>query len=260
MSETGCSRSQYEADLALTVHNRAKLYRNTNLLYWYEKLYRDQFRNLASPETLRILEIGSGVSPLQQFYPNVLTSDVLELEYLDLVFDCHAIDEVPELHDKTFDAITLTNVLHHLRNPLEFLRRAAVKLKRGGKLIATEPYFSILSTPIFKYLHHESVDFSIAKPELAKGGGPLANANIAIPWLMFVKNPSWVQQLRDIYDFTDNSLRTFTSLSYMGTGGISHRIPLPSWIYRLLFQIDLSLSRALPRVCASFFTVTLIRK
>ena len=51
------------------------------------------------------------------------------------------------------------NVLHHLNNPIRFLNRAASKLKPPGKVIGTEPFFSLLSTPIFKYLHHEPVDF-----------------------------------------------------------------------------------------------------
>ena len=84
---------------------------------------------------------------------------MLDLDYLDLVFDCHEIDKLDAIKDNSLDVITLTNVLHHLKSPIEFLNRAASKLKSGGKVIATEPFFSALSTLIFKYLHHETVDF-----------------------------------------------------------------------------------------------------
>ena len=57
---------------------------NGNLLFWYRELYRDQFKDLPDPEALSILEIGSGTSPLKQFHSNVVTSDVLDLDYLDL--------------------------------------------------------------------------------------------------------------------------------------------------------------------------------
>jgi SAM-dependent methyltransferase len=260
MTETYSLRSQYEADVAQTLQNRAALDRNPNLLYWYEQLYREQFRDLCDPAHLRILEIGSGVSPLRRFYPEVTTSDILELDYLDHVFDCHKIDQVAALPDESFDVITLTNVLHHLHRPLEFLQRAANKLKHSGKLVATEPYFSLISTPIFKYLHHEAVNLSISKPELDEIAGPLSSANIALPWLMFVEHPSWVESLRAHYQFDERSLKPFSSLSYMATGGISHRIPLPGPIYQFLFHLDLIVSRTLPQLSASFFTISLTRK
>jgi 2-polyprenyl-3-methyl-5-hydroxy-6-metoxy-1,4-benzoquinol methylase len=63
------------------------------------------------------------------------------------------------IEDNSLDVVTLTNVLHHRKNPIAFLNGAANKLKSGGKVIATEPFFSELSTVIFKYLHHEGVDF-----------------------------------------------------------------------------------------------------
>ena len=71
-----------------------------------------------------------------------MTSDVLDLDYLDLVFDCHEIDKLDAIEDNSLDVITLTNVLHHLKSPIAFLNRAASKLKPGGKVIATEPFFS----------------------------------------------------------------------------------------------------------------------
>jgi hypothetical protein len=135
-----------------------------------------------------------------------------------------------------------------------------VKLKRGGKLIATEPFFSPISTFIFKYLHHESVDLEITEPELCETRGPLASANIALPWLIFYRCDEWLQSLGEHFDLTRISRRPFTAISYFATGGISRRLPIPGFLYRALFAVDLALSRRFPRVCASFFTVTLTRR
>jgi hypothetical protein len=150
--------------------------------------------------------------------------------------------------------------LHHLKSPIAFLNRAASKLKSGGKLIATEPFFSALSTVIFRYLHHETVDFRISKPELGQVQGPLASANIALPWLIFFRKNEWLQSLNDNFDLTNCSARPFGAVSYMVTGGISRKLPIPQLFYRVLFPIDLALSRRLPRLCAAFFTVTLTRR
>ena len=143
MRTTTVVESNKTQDRDVTLRNRARLGANQNLLFWYRELYRDQFKDFANPASLSILEIGSGTSPLKQFLSNVITSDVLDLDYLDLVFDCHEIDRLDVIKDSSLDVITLTNVLHHLKSPIAFLNRAAAKLKPGGKVIATEPFFSL---------------------------------------------------------------------------------------------------------------------
>jgi SAM-dependent methyltransferase len=260
MSSTTAWASEKAKDRAATLRNRARLGANRNLLFWYRELYRDQFKDFPDPATLAILEIGSGTSPLKQFHSNIVTSDILDLDYLDLVFDCHEIDKLDAIKNNSLDVITLTNVLHHLKSPIAFLNCAAGKLKPGGKVIATEPFFSVLSTAIFKYLHHEPVDFRISEPELSEVRGPLASANIALPWLIFLRKREWLQRLNENFDIARSDIRPFTALSYMATGGISHRLPVPRFLYRVLFPIDLAISRCFPRLCASFFTLTLTRR
>lgn len=260
MTAEAATKDQYAEDRALTLRNRARLKANRNLLYWYEQLYGHQLRDFAEPDRLEILEIGSGVSPLQYFHPHVRTSDVLELDYLDYTFDCHSIDRFAPIVDGSLDVIALTNVLHHLKEPVEFLCKAAAKLRRGGKIIATEPYFSTLATLIYNYVHHEPVDFDISAPVLAEVRGPLASANIALPWLIFIKNPEWSERLGRHFEFEANQFPVFSSLSYMATGGISRRLPIPHLIYRALFKIDLALSRMFPTLLASFFTIALTKK
>jgi len=247
-------------DRATTLRNRVHLSANRNLLFWYRELYRDQFKDLPDPTALSILEIGSGTSPLKQFYPTVVTSDVMNLEYLDLVFDCHHIDKLDAIEENSLDVITLTNVLHHLKTPIAFLNSAADKLKHGGKVIATEPFFSLVSTPIWKHLHHEPVDFQISEPELMEVQGPLTSANQALPWLIFFRRRDWLQRLNESFDVANLSARPFSSLSYMATGGISHKLPVPHFLYRALLPVDLAFSRCFPHVCAAFFTLTLTRR
>ena len=254
------SQNEEAKDRAATLRSRTRLSANKNLLFWYDQLYRDQFKDFPDPAALSILEVGSGTSPLKQLFSNVVTSDVLDLDYLNLVFDCHDIDKLDAIKNESLDVITLTNVLHHLKSPIAFLNRAANKLKPGGRVIATEPFFSFLSTLIFRFLHHEPVDLEIAEPELKNIHGPLASANIALPWLIFFRRRDWVQRLNDHYDVDSLSIRPFSAVSYMITGGISRKIPIPSLVYRVMFPLDLALSRCLPRLCASFFTLTITRR
>jgi hypothetical protein len=260
MRTMAVEHSHKTQDRAATLRNRARLGANQNLLFWYRELYRDQFKGFPDWATLSVLEVGSGTSPLKQFLPNVVTSDVLDLDYLDLVFDCHEIDKFDAISDESIDVITVTNVLHHLNSPIAFLNRAANKLKPNGRVIATEPFFSTLSTPLFRYLHHEPVDFEISEPELKNVQGPLASANIALPWLIFFRRRDWANDLSANYDVANASVRFFSAVSYMATGGISHKLPVPTWLYRAFFPMDLFLSRCFPRLCASFFTIVLSRR
>jgi hypothetical protein len=90
--------------------------------------------------------------------------------------------------------------------------------------------------------------------------GPLASANIALPWLIFFRRRAWLERLNQKFDVASLSVRYFTALSYMITEGISHKLPVPRFLYRAFFPIDLAFSRWFPRLCASFFTVTLTRR
>src|SRR6266498_137397 len=133
-------------------------------------------------------------------------------------------------------------------------------LEVGSGTSPLKQFLSVLSTPIFKYLHHEPVDFRISEPELGEVQGPLASANIALPWLIFFQRREWLQPLNENFDVATLSTRPFSALSYMATGGISRRLPVPHFLYRSLLHIDLALSRCFPALCASFFTVTLTRR
>lgn len=254
------SQSLYQQDLADTRRNRARLQKNANLMFWYGELYRELFKDVPELSEKKILEIGSGVSPLKNFVPTVLTSDVLDLEYLDIVFDCHDIAELYSIPDHSLDIITLTNVLHHLRDPMQFLTTATKKLVAGGEIYIVEPYFSVLSYPLYKLLHHEPVDFDILRPQLAKVDGPLSSSNQAMPYMIFFSRPAWRQELADCYALEKTQYGFFTSLAYMMTGGISRAFPVPAWMYRAYFSIDKKLARYMPKLFASFFSVRLVAK
>jgi SAM-dependent methyltransferase len=254
------NQALYEHDLNQTEANRVCLKNNPNLMYWYQVLYRDLFYMIPDIAEKRVLEIGSGISPLKMFLPNVVTTDVLRLEHLDFVFDCHEIASFTDIPDNSIDVITLTNVLHHLRDPLLFLRGAISKLTNGGYVYIVEPYFSLISYPLFKFLHHEPVNFNISRPELEKVDGPLSSSNQAIPYMIFFSKKDWQGELSGYYELEKMQFAFFSSIAYMVTGGISRTFPVPHWIYKPFFKVDRVLARVLPKIFASFFSVRLVAK
>src|SRR3989338_1413626 len=250
----------FEDDRGFTGVNRDRLRRNPNLLFWYQNLYKCQFKGIGDISEKAILEIGSGTSPLRLFHKNVITSDVLELEYVDHTFDCHRIDTFDPIPDASVDIVTLTNVLHHLKDPVTFLIKAASKLKSGGQIIFTEPYFSVVSRVVYKYLHHEPSVFNISAPVLDEINSPLSSANMAIPYLVFFKRDDWSKPLNMVFSFSRRDAIHYSALSYMITGGISRRIPIPHLLYKSIFNFDLWLARTFHEVFSSFFIMKLKKK
>jgi SAM-dependent methyltransferase len=251
---------KYDHDREWTLKNRANLLSNRNLLIWYKKLYQRAFRVCDGLEGLHILEIGSGASPLKMFYNNVITSDILALDHLDLVFDCHQIDRTSHFNDNSLDVITMTNVLHHLQDPIDFLLKASCKLKPGGWVVAIEPFFSSISKVLYKLLHHEPSDFSITEPRLTDVKGPLSSANQALPQMIFLGQHGWHKPLLKEYSYSPRRFEFYSSLSYMATGGISRRIPIPEFIYRPMLMSDIYLADLFPLLMASFFIIRLQKK
>ncbi len=47
---------------------------------------------------------------------------------------------------------------------------------------------------------------------------------------------------------------------YMAPGGMSRRLRVPRFLYRMLFAVDLAISRRSARFCAVFFSLTLTRR
>ncbi|MEI6437732.1 MAG: methyltransferase domain-containing protein [Candidatus Omnitrophota bacterium] len=242
----------------ITLRNRKSLMANRNLLYWYKKLYEQQFARFPDLEQKKILEIGSGTSPLTLFVKHAKTSDIMPLGYVDYTFNAEEIDAFTEIPDESLDIITLTNVLHHLRDPRAMLVKAAKKLRRGGAIVLTEPYLSLLSTPIYRHFHYEPTDLNIKSPVQSEITGPLSSANNALPYKIFTS--SWADQLRDAYDFSDRDRSYFTWISYMATGGIRRNFGIPGFLYKTIFHADLALSRLCPNIFASFFTQVMIRR
>lgn len=246
-----------DKDIATTLVNKKRLVENKNLLFWYQKSYQQFFKDIEHMERLSILEIGSGTSPIQQFYPQIKTSDIMKLDYVDYQFDALEIDTCNELEGLSFDIITFSNVLHHLRKPLDFLERCEKKLKPGGKLIFLEPDYSLLSNLVYKF-HHEVTDFGIKKPEIEHIEGPLSTSNMALPCLIFFKNHNWRATVEQKYEIGKPFY--FTSLSYFLTGGISHKFPVPHFLYKGIFAVDFFLTRLLPKLFSSFFILELKKK
>jgi SAM-dependent methyltransferase len=249
----------FERDLEAALGNRENIIANDNLLFWYQKLYQIQMQSIGYQPGFRVLEVGSGSSVLKKFYPDVVTSDFLPMKHVDFCADAQKLGENTDI-GSGFDAIVMTNVLHHIQEPLKFFEGANQILKPGGKISFLEPYFSLLSSILYRStesIHGEGINFSVQSPNLSSYQGPLSSANMALPQLMLIKGKFFEGVSKN---FDVRSTEYFTFLSYFMTGGTKKNYGLPSGLYRSYFSLDKRLTELFPKIFASFFLSLLEKK
>jgi SAM-dependent methyltransferase len=97
---------------------------DTVVVWKFERLGRNALHIL---ETVKALTERSRPPPLRQ-PPNSTTSSLGDIEVIDLPWS-----------PATFDALIMSEVLEHLRDPWETLRKLQPLLKPGGRVFASSP-------------------------------------------------------------------------------------------------------------------------
>ena len=178
----------------------------------------------------KYLEIGSGGGFLKDVFPEVITSDILILPNVDLIFTA---EEIPFKEDE-LASIVMLNVFHHIPKPHLFLKEAQRTLIKGGKIIMTEPANSSLARFIYKRFHHEPFDEK-GQREI-KAGNPLSNSNQALPYIYFERDLDLFK--KDFPSLKINSINYHSPFSYIISGGVSRSAMLPFFMYNFVKGIE----------------------
>ncbi|NUU41304.1 class I SAM-dependent methyltransferase [Tardiphaga robiniae] len=172
-----------------------------------------------------VLEIGSGAGFLNEYIPDLITSDVMPVRGVQRVFD--ACESLPE-DCKALRAVVMVNAFHHLPRSQRFLANVSTSLKSGGRLIMIEPWKTPWSTLIYRKLHHEPFEDTRTDWDF-ESSGPLSDANGALPWIVFERDRQRFDRL-----FPDLVLRKTSPLmpaSYLISGGYTGPSLLPAPLY-----------------------------
>lgn len=167
-----------------------------------------------------ILEIGTGPGFLHEFIPGLVTSDILPLRGVSLVFDAHAVP----FRNGTLKAIVLIDVLHHLSDCAAFFREAARCVRAGGIVVMIEPWVTALSSLVLGKLHYEPFDPRAEDWKLPRGG-PLSCANQALPWIIFERDRILFESY--FRSWKIRSVVLHSPFSYIVSGGLSMRSLAP---------------------------------
>lgn len=188
-------------------------------LDWY-KVFIDRSRAIKNG---KYLEIGSGGGFLKDVFPEVITSDILDLPNVDQVFSAESLP----FKDQELASIMMLNVFHHIPKPYLFLKEAQRTLIPGGKIIMIEPANSALGRFIYKRFHHEPFDETGGRE--IQAGNPLSNSNQALPYIYFERDTDLFK--KEYPHLNIKSIQYHSPFSYVISGGVSRSALLPYFMY-----------------------------
>lgn len=209
-----------------------------------QKLFDSFYRQCRSfdlryfgPTQGRILEIGSGSSRLRESFPDVITSDLMPLPWIDLALSA---EEMP-IAEGSLRAIYGINVFHHLPDPRKFFREAIRVLNPGGGVVLIEPYHGLLARWLFPRLH-PSEAFEPDAPTWESEGARarMSGANQALSYIVFKRDRE-----QFLHEFPELELledHPHTHLSYLASGGVNFRQLVPNRCIGLLRGVERMLS------------------
>lgn len=171
------------------------------------------------------IEIGAGVAPMRDTYPDVLATDVVPGAGLDRVLDAQAMDLEPD----SVRTIIGQNCFHHLPQPELFFLELEKVLSPGGGAILLEPYYGALASLLYPRLFRsEGYDKNYPSWE-TPATGPMNGANQALSFIVFKRDRAQFEQrfprLRIVHEQACDSF-----LMYLLSGGLNFRQLAPDWM------------------------------
>jgi SAM-dependent methyltransferase len=241
----------FDLDDPRTTHLRSNILRHKkNLRQIYEEWYKRILGSLP-PEAIYILEIGSGPGFLSEFIPNLISSDIFPIPKINVIIDGRYLP----IQESTMDAVVMVNVLHHISEPRLLIHEVGRCVKAGGVMTMVEPWVTLWSKFVYRFLHHEQFEPQRLEWEFRQTG-PLSDANGALPWIIF-------QRDRYVFDheFPEWNLEKIAMerpFTYLLSGGFSIRNIVPVFLFQLCLKLEQLLS-PLNKHLAMFAIITLRR-
>ena len=198
-----------------------------------------------------ILEIGSGGGFAKEIIPQLVSSDIVACEGLDLLLDA---ERLPFLQN-SLRLVCLLNVFHHLQDPECFLDEVWRCLQPLGRVILVDQHPGWPGRLIYRYGHHERFDMKAEQWRSDLHRVP-SHANGAMPWIVFQRDLRRFEQR--FPGFRLVRYQPHTPLRYWLSGGLKKWSLLPSWAYPSLKRLDNLLLKGSPQF-GSFVDIELVK-
>jgi SAM-dependent methyltransferase len=178
-----------------------------------------------------VLELGSGAGYCNRFIPGLITSEPFYRPTVQIVANAL---QMP-FRDASLRAIVFTDVMHHIPDVHRFLVEATRCLKVGGRILMIEPWVSAWSRFVYTRFHHEPF-----RPEAEawsiSSTGPLSGANVAVPWIVFVRDRERFES--EFPHLVIDQIRPFLPFRYLLSGGVAMRSLMPGFSHGLWVRLE----------------------
>lgn len=220
-------------DLSLLTRSAERWRTAPGLRCYYRDLLQDVLGRRTSGPTL---ELWSGIGAIREIDADVITSDVAATPYVERVVSAYAIEEAGRL----WGAIVAVDVLHHLCEPLRFLRSAAESLVDGGRIVLAEPAATLGGRWFYRWCHHEPCrPDELSAPWVFEGSGDSGEfANMGMGWALFVRDRVATEARLREFGLRLVDVRFRDGLGYPSTGGFSRGQLLPTALIRGVIRVE----------------------
>jgi SAM-dependent methyltransferase len=217
--------------MTVTLDSHRKIWKKKPILReiyrgWYERIIRDLIPG-------KTLEIGSGSGNFKEFKPDIISSDIEQSPWLDRHFDAHKIP----FKNQTVSNIVLIDTLHHLKDPVQFIKEARRVLVPGGRIILLEPFPSPISLLVYWKFHpepfHFNIDYFRAGKENKKDPG---EANQAIPYLLFFRQTDKFKAAFPGLKIIKKEKLSF--IAYPLSGGFENKQLIPDSLFSTAYALE----------------------
>lgn len=201
----------------------------------FHQLFHRLDRRFLTTDGLRV-ELGAGVAPMRDSYPDVLATDIIPSPGLDRVLDAEKLD----LDTGSVRVIFGQNCFHHFPHPTRFFDELGRVLPVGGGAILLEPYYGPVAEYMFRGLFTtEGFDKEFPSWE-TPASGPMNGANQALSYIVFKRDRVEFERrypnLGIVHQETCGNY-----LRYLFSGGLNFRQIMPDCLMLLPQAVELLL-------------------
>lgn len=183
------------------------------------------------------VELGAGIAPIRDSYPDVLATDVVCGAHLDGVLNAEKMD----LPDNSVRVFYGQNCFHHFPCPDNFFAEVDRVVAPGGGVILLEPYYGPFATFLFKRLF-KTEGFDKAFPSWeTPSAGPMNGANQALSYIVFVRDRAVLEQKYPGLKIVTQEL-CGNYVKYLLSGGLNFRQFFPDGLTPLVGMLQFLLS------------------
>lgn len=234
------------------VLQRKMILKNVFQEFHHEIMELDR-KYFASTEGIK-LELGAGVCPIKQSYPDVLATDIVPSDDLDLVVDAQNMD----FSEQSVRAIYGQNCFHHFPDPSLFFQELERVLVPGGGVVLIEPYYGAVASFLFKRLFSSEGFEKQADSWIADVDGPMNGANQALSYIVFKRDRKQFQKEFPLLEIVYEKPLT-NYVRYFLSGGLNFKSLIPSFLDKP-FKVFEFLLKPLSRFLALHHVIVIRRK